>query len=585
VGKFPESEITNQTVGAAQTMQHGGKGGRRHDLDALRAIAMLLGICLHAFAAYSGMLWVVMDNHQVESLEKTISFIHGFRMQLFFLVSGYFTALLSARYGTLGMIRNRAARILLPFLICLLTLIPLIKVVNLLAVTANASHPQDPLFRAIQQDDAECVIGLLEKGPPSFLEESEKRLRMTPLIWAVLIESEPMTSLLLQRGANPMAASRSGENPLTIACMLGRADLLKLLVAKGGDPFQATETGNTPWKAAHQNPDDTRTMIWLARGNGPKDMAALEQGRVTVVGYLDRLFQSRGINPDPPRATTVPEPTKAVQNLPGWMQRYFAWLASDQTVVTIGGVQINLLQENLFDHLWFLWFLWWLCLVHAGLGWIGISNRLGAAFKNAGLYASLLVAIALTCCLQVFMNLDYYPRTLNSLVGPDLSGGLIPKPHVILYYAVFFFFGSWYFRLGDTESLLGRHWRIALPAAGLVLFPLLYATNANSLQNTLLQTLFTWLMVVGAIGLAHRIFRSESKWFRYLADSSYWLYLMHMPLVVVMQWQLFYLPLPALVKVALTLTVTVPVLLISYQILVRHTVVGRILNGKNPPRA
>ena len=99
----------------------------------------------------------------------------------------------------------------------------------MLAVTANASHPQDPLFRAIQQDDAECVMGLLEKGSPSLLEETEKRLRMTPLTWAVLCESEPMTSLLLERGANPMAVSRSGENPLTLASMLGRLDLLKLL--------------------------------------------------------------------------------------------------------------------------------------------------------------------------------------------------------------------------------------------------------------------------------------------------------------------------------------------------------------------
>ena len=585
MGTIPESEAPDLPGGPAQPVQHRGTGVRRHDLDALRAIAMLLGICLHAMAAYSGILWVVMDNDQNQALEKAISFIHGFRMQLFFLVSGFFTAMLSARYGNLGMVKNRAARILLPFLICVPTLIPLVKVVSILAVTANASHPQDPLFLAIQQGDSGRVMALLEKGEPSLLEETEKRLRMTPLIWAVLCESEPMASLLLERGANPMAVSRSGENPLTLASMLGRVDLLKLLVDNGGDPFQTTGTGNTPWKAAHQNPDETRTVVWLARGKTPEDMAALEQGRVAVVGYLDRLFRAKGISPDPPRATAVPEPTQAVETLPGWMRGYFAWLASDQMVVNTGGLEINLLQENIFDPLWFLWFLWWLCIVHAGLGWIGRRISSGAIDKSGGLYQGLMVAMGLTCCLQAFMNLDYYPRTLNFLVGPDLSGGLIPKPHVILYYAVFFFFGSWYYRLGDNECRLGRHWKVALPFAALMVFPLLFATQGNRLQNCLLQVLFTWMMVLGAIGLAHRIFRTESKWFRYLADSSYWLYLMHLPLVVVIQWQLFYLPLPALVKVALVLAVTVPVLLGSYQVLVRHTVVGRILNGKIPPRA
>ena len=57
-----------------------------------------------------------------------------------------------------------------------------------------------------------------------------------------------------------------------------------------------------------------------------------------------------------------------------------------------------------------------------------------------------------------------------------------------------------------------------------------------------------------------------------------------LPLVILLQWQLFYLPLPALLKATLVLGVAVPVLLGSYELLVRHTVVGRLLNGKNPVR-
>lgn len=57
---------------------------RRHDLDALRAGAMLLGICLHAMMAYSGIAWIVIDNQQNHTFKLVIDFIHGFRMPLFF---------------------------------------------------------------------------------------------------------------------------------------------------------------------------------------------------------------------------------------------------------------------------------------------------------------------------------------------------------------------------------------------------------------------------------------------------------------------------------------------------------------------
>ena len=51
---------------------------RRHDLDALRVGAMLLGICLHAMMAYSGIAWIVMDNQQNHTFKLVIEFIHGF---------------------------------------------------------------------------------------------------------------------------------------------------------------------------------------------------------------------------------------------------------------------------------------------------------------------------------------------------------------------------------------------------------------------------------------------------------------------------------------------------------------------------
>jgi glucan biosynthesis protein C len=47
---------------------------------------------------------------------------------------------------------------------------------------------------------------------------------------------------------------------------------------------------------------------------------------------------------------------------------------------------------------------------------------------------------------------------------------------------------------------------------------------------------------------------------------------------------LYYWPLPALVKFLLILILIIPIMLVSYKLFVRNTIIGRILNGKNPSR-
>ena len=81
---------------------------RRHDLDALRAFAMLLGIGLHAAMSFAPFPWTVQDVRQHELFTLFFLAVHGFRMQLFFLVSGFFTVMLWRRYQT-GRWRRRVS--------------------------------------------------------------------------------------------------------------------------------------------------------------------------------------------------------------------------------------------------------------------------------------------------------------------------------------------------------------------------------------------------------------------------------------------------------------------------------------------
>lgn len=85
---------------------------RRHDLDALRAGAMLTGVAFHAAHSFApGMPWIIQDTQQSPWWFLFLFLVHGCRMPLFFLVSGYFTALLFERKGLSGLLRHRLARI------------------------------------------------------------------------------------------------------------------------------------------------------------------------------------------------------------------------------------------------------------------------------------------------------------------------------------------------------------------------------------------------------------------------------------------------------------------------------------------
>ncbi|MBX2923290.1 MAG: acyltransferase family protein [Chitinophagaceae bacterium] len=101
---------------------------RIHGIDALRAVAMLLGVLLHATIAYRVMPkknWVHDDGFTNWIFDFTYFFIHSFRMPLFFIIAGYFCRLLFKRVGEKEFIRRRWVRVGIPFVIGMLIIVPM----------------------------------------------------------------------------------------------------------------------------------------------------------------------------------------------------------------------------------------------------------------------------------------------------------------------------------------------------------------------------------------------------------------------------------------------------------------------------
>ncbi|MGJ5178836.1 acyltransferase family protein [Bradyrhizobium oligotrophicum] len=93
-----------------------------------------------------------------------------------------------------------------------------------------------------------------------------------------------------------------------------------------------------------------------------------------------------------------------------------------------------------------------------------------------------------------------------------------------------------------------------------------------------------WTATFAAVGLALRFMAGFSRTRRYLADASYWVYLIHMPVVMALQLAVSQLDWPWPAKFATILAVALPVMLASYHWLVRGTIIGRLLNGRRAER-
>lgn len=133
-------------------------GYRLHSMDNLRALAMLAGVAFHAALAYSPLarpVFPTADRAGSVLVDVFAWFLHLFRMPLFFVVAGYFTALQVERRGIGGMLRSRVLRVGLPFVL-FLPLVHLALSSSTLHAARTVAHPS-PLLQMIRD--------LLQAGP------------------------------------------------------------------------------------------------------------------------------------------------------------------------------------------------------------------------------------------------------------------------------------------------------------------------------------------------------------------------------------------------------------------------------------
>lgn len=130
IGEVRTTVVSVQPVGTELSVKAASAeaGPRYHHLDAVRAFALLLGVFFHAAESFGprNTYWAIVDCSPSEFLEGIRFACHSFRLELFFVIAGFFARFLLLRRGTAGFVQNRIQRILVPLVVGWLVVYPLL---------------------------------------------------------------------------------------------------------------------------------------------------------------------------------------------------------------------------------------------------------------------------------------------------------------------------------------------------------------------------------------------------------------------------------------------------------------------------
>ncbi|WP_080059224.1 acyltransferase family protein [Spirosoma aerolatum] len=231
-------------------------------------------------------------------------------------------------------------------------------------------------------------------------------------------------------------------------------------------------------------------------------------------------------------------------------------------------------------HLWFLYFL----ALYAVIAWLLIQAAQKAetyTITVRKLSSTVLQRFWLrTLCLGALYFLCLYWQQSPYLLT---SFGWIVTPSVFITYLLFFGLG-WIIYTTNSLSKLAYYPIFQVSAATflflaqcIIQWPLTPTALALKIA---LSALYTPLFVFGFLAFFLTYFNQYSARLSYLMDASYWVYIIHLPVIAFIVGLLFDYPLSAFLKFTITFSATSIICLVSYHYLVRGTFIGLFLNGK-----
>lgn len=250
-------------------------------------------------------------------------------------------------------------------------------------------------------------------------------------------------------------------------------------------------------------------------------------------------------------------------------------------------------------HLWFLYYL--LVLYALVLGARAVLVRLDGRVpvrRVTDLAVSRLVrsgAAAFVFAVPIVAALAMRTSWVMWFGIPTPDQSVIPELASLVGYGTAVAVGWLIHRQAELLTVWSRQWPLHVAVATLTTVACLWMAGVTPVLTPAVPGLTmaayaasygvaAWSWTCGLTGLAVRYLSRPHARTRYVADASYWIYLVHLPLVAALQVIAGPIPLHWALKFPAILAIAFAVMLVSYRSLVRGTVIGHVLNGRRRPR-
>ena len=104
------------------------------------------------------------------------------------------------------------------------------------------------------------------------------------------------------------------------------------------------------------------------------------------------------------------------------------------------------------------------------------------------------------------------------------------------------------------------------------------------MESAVQQTVYVWSSIFAAVGLCRSVLTQERYWVRQISEASYWLYLTHLPVVMVLQHFFAQTNLDPILKFSLITIVTTVGLFVPWQLYLKNSTLGRVLGAPEKRR-
>ena len=252
-------------------------------------------------------------------------------------------------------------------------------------------------------------------------------------------------------------------------------------------------------------------------------------------------------------------------------------------------------------HLWFLYILTWFFISVLIIRWlldhlIDRNKKIRTTIDKvighlmARWWGSLIFALLTVPCMWLMKN-------GFGVDAPD--HGLLPYAASFMVFGFYFALGWFLHRGPQMMENFKKFWKsnlvICLVFLGSVCTFFIFRIKHPDFQTHItdpivikaIQLVFNSIYglasmttVFAFIGIIMTLFSKQNKVITYLSQSSYWLYLVHLPIVMFFQILVFHLSINWAYKLILVFVPSFIIMISSYHFLVRRTWIGILLNGK-----